>query len=98
MPSLLPGMDPFLEDPAVFPDLHDSLIFCLRESLNAQLPDPYYAGIASRVWVQAGQRRIGPDVKVLRPEQTATGGLPATGGGLAVAEAVRTEPIVVAVP
>ncbi len=98
MPSPLPGMDPFLEDPAVFPDLHDSLIFCLRESLNEQLPPPYYAGIASRIWVQTAQRPITPDVNVLRPGQRANGGPLANGGGVAVAEAVRTEPVVVHVP
>jgi hypothetical protein len=91
-------MDPFLEDPAVFPDLHDSLIFCLRESLNSQLPEPYYAGIGSRVWVQTAQRRIVPDVSLLRGQQTANGGIPAGGGGIAVAEAVRAEPVVVHVP
>jgi hypothetical protein len=91
-------MDPFLEDPAVFPDLHDSLIFCLREALNAKLPPPYYAGIASRVWVETSPRRIGPDVKVLHPQQTVNGGLSSGGGGVAVAEAVMTEPVVVHVP
>lgn len=101
MPSPIPGMDPFLEDPAVFPDLHDSLIFCLREALDAQLPAPYYAGIASRVWVQSSQRRIGPDVKVLHPQQTVNGGLPTGGGGgggVAIAEAVIAEPVVVHIP
>ena len=49
MPSPIPGMDPFLEDPAVFPDLHDNLIAELRNAINAQLPPPYYASSASRV-------------------------------------------------
>ena len=62
MPSPIPGMDPFLEDPAVFPDLHDSLIVELRNGINAQLPPPYYASSASRVWVEPSQRRVGPDV------------------------------------
>jgi hypothetical protein len=91
-------MDPFLEDPAVFPDVHDRLIVGLSEALNAQLPAPYYAGIASRVWVQASQRHIGPDVKVLHPQQTVNGGLSAGGGGVAIAEAVIAAPVVVHVP
>src|SRR3954447_6012276 len=98
MPSPFPGMDPFLEDPAIFPDLHDSLITYLRESLNAQLPAPYYAGIASRVWVEASERRIEPDVNVVRPERAVLGGGADVGGGVAVAEAVQTEPVVVHVP
>jgi hypothetical protein len=91
-------MDPFLEDPAVFPDLHDSLIFCLRETLNSQLPEPYYAGMGSRVWVQTAQRRIVPDVSLMHAQRTANGGISAGGGGIAMAEAVRTEPVVVHVP
>src|SRR6266702_2254558 len=69
MPSPIPGMDPFLEDPAVFPDLHDNLIAELRNAINAKLPPPYYASSASRVWVEPSQRRLGPDVDVLRPER-----------------------------
>ena len=30
MPSPFPGMDPWLESPAVFPDIHDALIFLLK--------------------------------------------------------------------
>jgi hypothetical protein len=82
-------MNPFLEDPAVFPDLHDSLIIYLRESLNAQLPAPYFASSASRVWVELTYRRVGPDVIVPGPE----------GIGLREArqptEAVAAEPIVI---
>ena len=97
MPSPFPGMDPFLEDPAVFPDLHGRLIFCLSDALNATLPAPYFTGIASRVWVETSRRRIEPDVNVLRPGETLNGGVHAGGGagGVAVAEAVATEPIVI---
>ena len=84
MPSPFPGMDPFLEDPAIFPDLHDRLIFCLSEALNGQLPEPYYASLGSRVWVQTAQRRIVPDVSLLHAQQTANGGMVAGGvvGGM----------------
>src|SRR5262245_44665458 len=95
MPSPFPGMDPYLEDPSVFPDLHDSLIAGLREALNAGLPEPYYAGIGSRVWVESARRRIGPDVQVLRPPET-NGGARTEGGGVAVA--VAAEPVLVYVP
>jgi hypothetical protein len=43
-------MDPYLEDPAVFPDLHDSFVVYLSAAVNALLPPPYYSGIASRTW------------------------------------------------
>ena len=65
MPSPFPGMDPWLEGPAVFPDLHDSFIFCLREALNAAMPPQFYARSATRTWVEATDRRIGPDVDII---------------------------------
>ena len=54
---IFPGMDPYLEDPAVFPDLHDSLISYLREFLNARLPAPYYASSNMRVLIEPSHRR-----------------------------------------
>ncbi len=42
MPSPFPGMDPFIEHPAIFPDFHDGFIAALRELLQQQLPQPYY--------------------------------------------------------
>jgi hypothetical protein len=96
MPSPFPGMDPFLEHPELFPDLHDSLIAFLRDSLNEALPEPYYASIGSRVWVEASQRPIGPDVKVLRPE-VPTPKRESSSPGVAVAEVVATEPITIRV-
>jgi uncharacterized Zn-finger protein len=66
MPSPFPGMDPFLEHPDIFPDLHDSLIILLQEALQERLPQPYYANSKPRVWIEVSQRCIEPDVKVLR--------------------------------
>jgi hypothetical protein len=87
-------MDPFLEDPAVFPDLHDSLIAELRNAINAQLPPPYYASSASRVWVEPSQRRVGPDVNLLRPERPGTGAPPLPAAPAVVAR----PPVVVGIP
>src|ERR1051326_4154868 len=94
MPSPILGMDPFLEDPAVFPDLHDNLIAELRNTINAQLPPPYYARSASRVWVEPSQRRVWPDVNVLRPERPGTG----TAASPPVAIAAARPPVVVRIP
>ena len=35
MPSPFPGMDPYLESPDWFPDLHDGLIFTIKAVLQA---------------------------------------------------------------
>jgi len=59
-------MDPFLEDPEVFPDLHDRFVTHLSERLQASLPPPYYAALGRRVWIEASHCRIGPDVTVRR--------------------------------
>jgi hypothetical protein len=90
-------MDPYLEHPAIFPDLHDSMVAYLREFVQANLPDPYFAAIGDRVWVEVSDREIGPDVKVLRGrDESAFGGSP--GGGTSVAAALRSQPVVVTVP
>src|SRR4051794_3376740 len=68
MPSPFPGMDPYLEHPEFFPELHSSLIFCLKEALQGQLPEPYYARTDSRVWIEFAQRVVEPDVNVMRGE------------------------------
>ena len=52
MPSPFPGMDPYLESPDWFPDLHDGLIFCLKESLQNLLPESYYAQSSQRIWME----------------------------------------------
>lgn len=78
MPSPFPGMDPFLEDPSVFSDLHDRLITHLSEAIQRVLPPPYYAGLGRRVWIEVSERFTGPDVVRARPPQAEVRG-PATG-------------------
>ncbi|MBV8126174.1 MAG: DUF4058 family protein [Planctomycetaceae bacterium] len=51
-PSPFPGMDPYLENPEIFPDFHDSFITYLRARLQAGLPPPYYAALGRRVWIE----------------------------------------------
>lgn len=91
MPSPFPGMDPFLEHPEIFPDLHDSLVTYTREWLQTKLPPPYYSVIGSRIWVEPAQRRIGPDVRVQRGN--GNGSSTAT----AVAPATRSQPRIVSI-
>jgi hypothetical protein len=64
MPSPFPGVDPYLEDPEIFPDFHDSFITYLRENVRASLPEPYYAALGRRVWIAASRRSIGLDVSL----------------------------------
>jgi Protein of unknown function (DUF4058) len=96
MPSPFPGMDPFLEHPAIFPGLHDRLIAYLSESLQARLPESYYAEIGQRLWVETSDRSIGPDIVVL--EREGRGRDKDDAGPIALATHVRSQPIVVTVP
>ena len=79
MPSPFPGMDPYLEAPDLWPDLHDALAAEIRTTLNALLPAPYYARLEMRpeVGIVSGRgrarRRITPDVAVARPSRPAGG-------------------------
>lgn len=68
MPSPFPGMDPWLEGPGVFPDIHDALIFLLREALNAVLPKGFRARGANRIWMDEERHRQ-PDVSITRPPE-----------------------------
>ncbi|NLY00139.1 MAG: DUF4058 family protein [Rhodopirellula sp.] len=81
MPSPFPGMDPYLEAPDIWPDLHDRLANQISAVLNSVLPAPYYARLEMRPEVGIVEeglaiRRIVPDVAVVRrpPQQPAVGG------------------------
>ena len=99
MPSPFPGMDPWLENPEDFPDVHDSLIAALRDAINQLLPPNYFARGARRVWIDDDQLRV-PDVGV--HEQSERVGGPAfvnweaamaEAGMLAVEAPVPAEPV-----
>jgi len=88
MPSPFPGMDPYLEAPHIWPDLHNSLAGHIRDELNGVLPAPYYARLDMRpeigiVEPGEGTRRIVPDVAVARPPT------PSAAGAVAVIDAPR---------
>ena len=83
MPSPFPGMDPYLEAPDIWPDLHEALASEMRAELNLRLPPPYYARLEVRSEVgivdDAGTaRRIVPDVAVIKPHDAPTAPATAT--------------------
>src|SRR5688500_17169803 len=87
MPSPFPGMDPFLEEVGIFPDLHNSLAAGIRDALNQSLPRGYFARLEARPEIGftgidgSDPRKVVPDVTVLRPVT----GPAAAGGGSAAA-------------
>jgi hypothetical protein len=52
MPSPFPGMDPYLEDPWIWPDFHLTFAVTIRTELNRRLPTGYVALVDRYVWVQ----------------------------------------------
>src|SRR4051812_47499542 len=92
MPSPFPGMDPYLEDPAQWGNVHHGILSQSQAALNAQLRPRYYARVEERVYIPPPDDparppfRV-PDVQIVRdrarsrkPERSR-----ANGGGVATA-------------
>ncbi len=60
-----PGMDPYIERPAIWTDFHDSLIPAIRAALQPVLRPRYVALVQDRLYVVQSQRPIRPDVAVV---------------------------------
>jgi hypothetical protein len=91
MPSPFPGMDPYLETPNLWPDVHHGLISGIQADLNPALRPRYVARVELRVYISdeddPGRDVIIPDVRVEQPKRNGAGkarGKPA----LAIAEPV----------
>ena len=82
MSSPFPGMDPFLEHPDYFPDLHGAMHVYIRETLQCSLPAPYFAVIDERLWVETSARYIEPDASVLYGDSTVAESSVASGAAL----------------
>ena len=68
MPSPFPGMDPYLERPSLWPDVHNKLISELQSELNPRLPAKYVARMEARVYVMeegdTGREILVPDLRI----------------------------------
>ncbi len=51
MPSPFPGMDPYLENPGLWPDVHHNLISAIQGLLSAQLRPNYLVRVADRAYI-----------------------------------------------
>ncbi|MFO0810916.1 MAG: DUF4058 family protein [Gemmataceae bacterium] len=100
MPSPFPGMDPYLEDPARWADLHGALIYAIRAALTPLLPERYSAGVDQYVWLhepdlETRRRLVQPNVFVTDETGTdAAGTSAATALAALAAPAVSTLPVV----
>jgi hypothetical protein len=87
-------MDPYLESPDWFPDLHGCLISTMKGMLQRSLPQSYYAQQSQRVWLEYSRRHFEPNVEVVRSARKPR---KRSRGGLALAEPRVDGPLVVAV-
>ena len=90
MSMIFPGMDPYLENPQLWPGVHTRLIVYLADQLQLLLPARYVTAVEERVYVEGTDRQYIPDVWIKRSEH------PQRSGGAAVAE--MEEPLVVQSP
>jgi hypothetical protein len=72
-------MDPYLEAPELWPDLHQRLITYMADVLQSQIRPAYHARAGERLYVVETQRSIYPDVTIIRrptpqPELVSPGG------------------------
>ncbi|WP_165226586.1 DUF4058 family protein [Aquisphaera insulae] len=89
-----PGMDPWLEHPAIWPDVHNALIAAMRDELSPQLAPKYYVSLEERMTVteptDAPPARR-PDLAVVRGGEDEAVALTASKAAPQLTEAVMLE-------
>lgn len=73
MPSPFPGMDPFVENPRLWPNVHHRLITACGDRLSQQLRPKYYVGIEERAYLtdsdDPAAEVIVPDLQIVEPHR-----------------------------
>lgn len=89
MPSPFPGMDPYLESPDLWPDVHHRIISEMQQMLNPSLRPRYVARVELRVYISdeddPGRRVIIADLRVEK-RGTRTPRPSSTGAALAISQ------------
>lgn len=66
MPSPFPGMDPWLENPSRWQNVHDRLITYFADVLNGIMPTNYVAIIQERLVIERPRKENWPDIGVVK--------------------------------
>jgi len=61
MAMIFPGMDPYLEDPRLWPGVHSRVVVYLADQLQSRLGPRYVAAVEERVFVEGPDREVVPD-------------------------------------
>ncbi len=96
MPIVFPGMDPYLENPAIFPGIHGPMVIYIRDQISAQIRPRYIASVGERVYVESSWDKppghaVIPDVWIRKTTST-------VGEQSARAVAEMDEPLVLEAP
>ena len=89
MPPPFPGMDPYLEHPGLWPDVHNGLISALRDELSPAVRPLYYVALEERVYLEEPPELLlvgRPDVTVVSTEPETQSPRRAPDGGRRVLE------------
>jgi hypothetical protein len=67
-------MDPYLEEPRRWPDVHQSLITYIRDALQPAVRPRYFARMGERVYIMNPPRAIAPDIFLIARPKPDVGG------------------------
>jgi hypothetical protein len=84
-----PGMDPWLEDPTLWPDVHNSLIAAIANALSDVVAPKYYIGLKQRTYMLGTEDLpfVGlPDLSVTTYQPTESTGLFREGANFGMVE------------
>ncbi|MEG4342921.1 DUF4058 family protein [Microcoleus sp. A003_D6] len=95
MPNPFPGMNPYLESPDFWPEVHHGLISMLQESLVPQLVPKYRVAIEKRIYEIKGEQSLLVGIPDVSIQRNAT---PRNSNSSNVAVATRTAPLKVGLP
>lgn len=99
MPSPFPGMDPYVENPRLWPNVHHRLITACGDRLGSQLRPKYYVGIEERAYLtdsdDPAAEVIVPDLQIVEPHSSwSDSDFDAGGTAVDVAEPIVTTTLI----
>src|SRR5712691_4437859 len=75
MPSPFPGMDPYLEHPALWPDVHNRVLAALADTLAPEVAPRYYVALERRTYAIKPDDLVfigRPDIAVVQRQEAGT--------------------------
>jgi hypothetical protein len=100
MPSPFPGMDPYLEAPAVWAEFHHRLIMTVSDDLTPKLRPKYYVGIETRTYSEdpIDGLQIGIPDAVVMSAPTKAESVSSLSESSPVATSIRPETVMLPIP